>query len=556
MDPKSDNNYLIYELVGGGSLADLLKSENGRVRLPYLQRLRIMSETLRALNFLHTGGCAGLEIHHCDIKSSNICFTDNWSSKLIGFGLSRMEHMEELSTDGKSTVRSYDSIQTNGYICRSYWNGKRPYVSACDIYSFGIVMIELLTGTLNRESSAYPGDFYNHFIVSTNDVAVPDNVQKLLTRCDELVVWNERDLQTLCQLALQCLSLDVQERPTAKLLLFEISKMLLRGEIGELPEEYTNIHMTSGTNCVTTLLCSVCNEQTDLNIHCQNNHILCNQCITQEAVMASRIGSGYVKCPMMQCGCTFDIQNDLYAIVPQDVYNRTIAEGRILETLDRIFQKQECIVSDISQVRKGVNRGLQALARLSPNISTSCPKLVWIKPGSSVGSNGPATKPSSWKHLTEISVEVYFICEHSYTSVAKPIQLTVKKQWLRHIAPALKLTLVVLKLTTTFAGLPFPLSNFVNISEQVDIANEFVDSLLDANESNLINESEQFFTNGTKQVDHEQIKTLTGPAYDYLADGVRSGGQSNLQEEMTPVLDEHGAIIWVKHEYSHKYIFS
>lgn len=558
MELGSDNSFLIYELLDRGSLAMFLKNEEGRIRLPYLRRLRIMSETLRALNFLHTGGCAGLEIQHRDIKPHNICLAEDWSSKLIDCGLARIERMEEPSADGSTTFFSsaYGLVGTDGYICRAYWNGMRPYISACDIYSFGVVMIELITGSLNRQSKENPGDFYNHFISSISGNAVQNGLSKLLERCDELVVWNENDLSILCNLALQCLSLDVKKRPTAKTLVYEISRMLLRGEIGDLPKEFnTNEAVNSSTTSHRATPCSVCNEHREHVIDCKNNHTLCNQCITQEAVVASNDGVENVKCPILECRCTFDIRKDLYAIVPQDVYNKTTAEGRIMEYLERIEQKQNRVVSEISLVRKGVNRGLQAIASLTTSGSSPCPKLVWIIPGTSV--HVSAGKPSTWiKGLTEVPVNVYFLCEHSFTPVTKPVILTVKKKWLRHVAPALKVTLFVLKLTTTLAGLPFPLPLIENVSEQVEIATEFVNSLLDSDECTMINCSETLFTEGIQEFDNEVLRTLTGRAYDLLADGVRTGGQLTWQEELKPVLNENGATIWVKNDHVSKYILS
>ena len=550
MEPGSDNSFLIYELLDRGSLAVFLKNEEGRIRLPYLRRLRIMSETLRALNFLHTGGCAGLEIQHRDIKPHNICLAEDWSSKLIDCGLARIERMEDSTTDGGTTFFSsaYGLVGTDGYICRAYWNGMRPYQSACDIYSIGIVMVKLITGTLNRQNKEFPGYFYNHFMASISGVAVHDSLAKLIERSDELVVWNEKDFPVLCKLALQCLSLDVKKRPTAKTLVYEISKMLLRGEIGELPEELT-------TTCASdweSPSCSVCNENRDQFIECKSNHILCSQCITQEAVMASNIGSAIVKCPIVECRCRFNIRSDLYAVVPQDVYNKTTAEGRIIEYLERIEQKQNRVVSEISLVRKGVNRGLQAMASLTTSGNSPCPKLVWIIPGASVKVS--AVNPSTWVNgLSEVALKVYFICEHSFTPVTKPVLITVKKKWLRHVAPALKVTLFVLKLTTALAGLPFPVPNVGNISEQVNIAGEFVDSLLEADHCALINRSETLFTDGIREFDNEQMKSLTGRAYDLLADGARTGGQLAWQAELRPVLNENGATIWVKNNYASRY---
>lgn len=269
--------------------------------------------------------------------------------------------------------------------------------------------------------------------------------------------------------------------------------------------------------------------------------------------MASNIGSENVKCPIIECRCTFDIRKDLYAIIPQNVYNKTTAEGRIIEYLERIEQKQNRVISEISLVRKGVSRGLQAMASLTTSGNSPCPKLVWIVPSTSVKLS--ATNPSTWiKGLTEVPVNVYFICEHSFSPVTKPVLLTVKKKWLSHVAPALKVTLFVLKLTTTFVGLPFPIANLENKSEQVTAATEFVDSLLNSTECHLINQSETLFTDGTREFDSALLKSLTGRAYDLLADGVRTGGAQRMwQEELTPVLNEHGATIWVKNDHVSRY---
>ena len=69
-----------------------------------------------------------------------------------------------------------------------------PYLSACDIYSFGIVMVELITGTLNRQNKEFPGDFYVHYVASISGVPVHNSLPKLIDRSDELVVWDENDL--------------------------------------------------------------------------------------------------------------------------------------------------------------------------------------------------------------------------------------------------------------------------------------------------------------------------------------------------------------------------
>ena len=60
----------------------------------------------------------------------------------------------------------------------------------------------------------------------------------------------------------------------------------------------------------------------------------------------------------------------------------------------------------------------------------------------------------------------------------------------------------------------------------MDIATEFVNSLL---ECNLMICSETLFTEVIREFDSEQMKSMTGRAYDLLADGVCTGGQLTWQ---------------------------
>lgn len=103
-------------------------------------------------------------------------------------------------------------------------------------------------------------------------------------------------------------------------------------------------------------------------------------------------------------------------------------------------------------------------------------------------------------------------------------------------------------------GLPFPIA-IGNMSDPVQMAEEFVDSLLDTQQCALINAAANTFLDG-KQLhldSNTQIKELTGQAYELLADGVRTGGQSAWKDELKPVLNEHGTTIWVKNVHVDDY---
>lgn len=175
IDPGSDESFLVYEYLDGGSLADCLKNEDSRAKLPYLQRLRIMIDALCALNFLHSNG-AGVIIQHRDIKPDNICLTRDKNAKLIDCGLARIERAV---VDDKTTTMY--GAGTKHYMCKVYERGLLGhYQSECDIYSFGVVMVELITGTLNGKNAKLRyNDFYSCFINPHSGTVSNDGVAML-----------------------------------------------------------------------------------------------------------------------------------------------------------------------------------------------------------------------------------------------------------------------------------------------------------------------------------------------------------------------------------------
>lgn len=126
--------FLVYELCHNGNLSEWLFG-NGKV-LSWIQRLEIVIDSARGLEFLHTypNGC----IVHRDIKPSNILIDANFQAKLSDFGLSRVMDL------GQSYVSS-EVRGTFGYIDPEYRTNHHVKASG-DVYSFGIVLLQLLSG--------------------------------------------------------------------------------------------------------------------------------------------------------------------------------------------------------------------------------------------------------------------------------------------------------------------------------------------------------------------------------------------------------------------------
>ncbi|KAL6875578.1 hypothetical protein ACP4OV_013091 [Aristida adscensionis] len=131
---EEGDQYLVYEYCANGNLAqNLLRSDSV---LPWETRVRILRDCASVLRFLHThpDGC----IVHRDIKLTNILLTENMEPKLSDFGLAKMLEMEETKvfTDVRGTI---------GYMDPEYITHSK-LTCASDIYSFGVVALQLLSG--------------------------------------------------------------------------------------------------------------------------------------------------------------------------------------------------------------------------------------------------------------------------------------------------------------------------------------------------------------------------------------------------------------------------
>ena len=118
-------NYLVMEYIEGQPL---------KGPLPFDQALKYAAQICEALDAAHKHN-----ITHRDLKPANILVTKN-GVKLLDFGLARLG-----SSTGDSTVTMGEVAGTPAYMAPEQWDGK-PGDSRSDIYAFGCVLFEILTG--------------------------------------------------------------------------------------------------------------------------------------------------------------------------------------------------------------------------------------------------------------------------------------------------------------------------------------------------------------------------------------------------------------------------
>lgn len=189
----------LYKTQGKQTLQTLLTE--AREQLDWKTRARLLHGVASALAFLHK-----TKTVHGDLNPSNIYIyhdddKDEYRVQLLDFGLSRL-----MATDRQRFASGDVVYGSRGYRCFRYERGYN-YTPASDMFSFGIVLGEVLTGTLQRTpTNTGPFDICFDCVLSKNNTLQSDpkagSVPKQL-------------LEGMVQILLSCLSPNIMQRPSA-----------------------------------------------------------------------------------------------------------------------------------------------------------------------------------------------------------------------------------------------------------------------------------------------------------------------------------------------------
>ncbi|XP_065043789.1 serine/threonine-protein kinase STY46-like isoform X2 [Musa acuminata AAA Group] len=125
---------IVTEFMSGGSVYDFLHKQKGVFKLPAL--LRVAIDVSKGMNYLHQNN-----IIHRDLKAANLLMDENEVVKVADFGVARVKAESGVMTAETGTYRwmAPEVIE------------HKPYDHKADVFSFGIVMWELLTAKLPYE---------------------------------------------------------------------------------------------------------------------------------------------------------------------------------------------------------------------------------------------------------------------------------------------------------------------------------------------------------------------------------------------------------------------
>ncbi|XAR60595.1 Non-specific serine/threonine protein kinase [Bertholletia excelsa] len=135
-DERGIQRLLVYELMRNKSLEDHLFGRP-EAPLPWMARLKIAQDAARGLAYLHEE--MDFQLIFRDFKASNVLLDEDFSAKLSDFGLARQGPSAGISHISTSVVG------TMGYAAPEYVQTGR-LTSKSDVWSFGVVLYELITG--------------------------------------------------------------------------------------------------------------------------------------------------------------------------------------------------------------------------------------------------------------------------------------------------------------------------------------------------------------------------------------------------------------------------
>ena len=169
--PDGHHVFLVMELVEGRTLRELLRE---RGRLTPAEAISIMGPVLSALSAAHRAGLA-----HRDVKPENILLSDDGIVKVADFGLARAVESDPTAT------RTGLMMGTVAY-CAPEQISKGSTDPRSDVYSAGIVLFELLTGTPPYKGDSAMNVAWQH--VHSRVPAPSSRVKGIPSEIDELVI--------------------------------------------------------------------------------------------------------------------------------------------------------------------------------------------------------------------------------------------------------------------------------------------------------------------------------------------------------------------------------
>ncbi|KAK4849766.1 hypothetical protein QYF36_000618 [Acer negundo] len=203
---KHVERLLVFEYMPHGNLRDCLDGVIGE-NMNWDTRVAIAIGAARGLEYLHEA--AAPRILHRDIKSTNILLDNNWRAKITDLGMAKRLRADGLPSCSNSPARMQGTF---GYFAPEYAIVGRASLMS-DVFSFGVVLLELITGRQPIHKSISKGE---ESLVLWATPRLQDSRRVISELPDPRLngSFPEEEMLIIAYLAKECLLLDPDARPT------------------------------------------------------------------------------------------------------------------------------------------------------------------------------------------------------------------------------------------------------------------------------------------------------------------------------------------------------
>ncbi|XAR50819.1 Non-specific serine/threonine protein kinase [Bertholletia excelsa] len=192
---------LVYEYMPNGSLDKWIFFRHQMITLRWHCRRNIIINIAKGLAYLHEE--CRQKILHLDIKPQNILLDENFNAKLADFGLAKLIDKDKSHT--MTTLRG-----TPGYLAPEWMSS--IITEKVDVYSFGIVVLEILCGRRNLDRSRPAEDMH---LLNLFERKIEENeLSDMVDRYSEDMQLHAAEVMEMMKLAAWCLQNDHTQRPT------------------------------------------------------------------------------------------------------------------------------------------------------------------------------------------------------------------------------------------------------------------------------------------------------------------------------------------------------
>ncbi|KAM0844969.1 hypothetical protein ACQ4PT_056720 [Festuca glaucescens] len=192
---------LVYEYMANGSLDKYIYLENSDLVVGWEKLQQIAVGIARGLEYLHQG-CSTCIIHF-DIKPQNILVDEDFCPKIADFGLAKLCHIKD------SILSIAEARGTIGFIAPEVFSRGFGVVSTkSDVYSYGMLLLEMVGGRTNREKKNTE---------NSSDAYFPnwiyDNIAEQIQSCEVLCDLEEAK-RKMTLVGLWCIQTNPRHRPS------------------------------------------------------------------------------------------------------------------------------------------------------------------------------------------------------------------------------------------------------------------------------------------------------------------------------------------------------